>query len=152
MSRFDDPVVIGLPKDPPPDGIWLGDGAYHKLFKPTPQPADQPPPEQKQVEICRSFSYKLNLANHGGPQYESADFFCSRKLACKEDDAPAVSESLFEDCVTEIQTAVKGFVRNMQQKRADQVERATAQRAAESQSQVRAHPTREVARRPARGE
>ncbi len=151
MSKFDDPVVIGVPKDPPPDGIWLGDGAYHKLFQPTPQPAEPPPPpEPKQVEVCRSFAYKLNLANHGGPQYESADFFCSRKIACTEDDAAAVSESLFEDCVTEIQGAVKGFIRNMQQKRADQVARAEEQRAAASQ--VRAHPTREVARRPARGE
>lgn len=68
------------------------------------------PTSQKQVEVCRSFSYKLNLANHGGPAYESADFFCSRKISCNEEDAAAVSEAIFEECVSEIRAAVQGVV------------------------------------------
>lgn len=71
----------------------------------------------KTVEVCRSFSYKLNLANHGGPAYESADFFASRKLSCNSEDASWVSQQIFEECVTEVREAVAAFKSTMQAKR-----------------------------------
>jgi hypothetical protein len=73
--------------------------------------ASQPQPT---IEVCRSFAYKLNLANHGGPQYESADFFASRKLMCAAADADWVSQQLFEECVAEVRASVKLFVDEMQ--------------------------------------
>lgn len=74
------------------------------------------PPEQSTVEVCRSFSYKLNLANHGGPQYESADFFASRKMSCNAEDAPWVSQQIFEECVEEVRSSVAAFKATMQAK------------------------------------
>lgn len=65
------------------------------------------------VEVCRSFSYKLNLANHGGPQYESADFFASRKMQCNSEDAQWVSQQIFEECVEEVRASVAAFKSTM---------------------------------------
>ena len=65
------------------------------------------------TEVCRSFSYKLNLANHGGPQYESADFFASRKITCNAEDATWVSQQIFEECVEEVRNATTAFIREM---------------------------------------
>ncbi len=70
------------------------------------------------IEVCRSFAYKLNLANHGGPQYESADFFASRKLSCNAEEADAVSSMLFEECVQEIKTSVATFLTEMRSRSA----------------------------------
>jgi hypothetical protein len=75
------------------------------------------PAEQAQtVEVCRSFAYKLNLANHGGPAYESADFFASRKMACAAADAEWVSNQIFEECVAEVRSAVDAFIVAMKAK------------------------------------
>jgi hypothetical protein len=71
-----------------------------------------------QVEVCRSFSYKLNLANAGGPQYESADFFASRKMQCASEDAAWISEQIYEECVAEVRGAVAAFIAEMKRKSA----------------------------------
>lgn len=68
------------------------------------------------VEVCRSFAYKLNLANCGGPQYESADFFASRKIQCAADDAGWVSQQIFEECVAEVRASVASFKEEMHRK------------------------------------
>jgi hypothetical protein len=60
-----------------------------------------------QIEVCRSFSYKLNLANVGGPQYESTDFFASRKMMVPYQHAAVISEMLYQECVQEVTEAVK---------------------------------------------
>ena len=73
-------------------------------------------PEQT-IEVCRSFSYKLNLANHGGAQYESADFFASRKIACAYEDRDWVSQQIFEEAVAEVREAVRLFIQDMQAKK-----------------------------------
>lgn len=75
------------------------------------------PQADKTVEVCRSFAYKLNLANHGGPQYESADFFASRKMECAASDAQWVSEQIYEECVQEVRDTVARFIAEMQRKR-----------------------------------
>ena len=59
------------------------------------------------VEIARSFSYKLNLANVGGPQYESIDFFCSEKTTCPEHEAEDASEALYQFCKSEVTRAAR---------------------------------------------
>lgn len=74
------------------------------------------PQEQRTVEVCRSFAYKLNLANHGGPQYESADFFSSRKMQCPEESAEMVSQEIYEECVMEVRKAVTDFISEMKRK------------------------------------
>lgn len=82
-----------------------------------------PAPTAQTVEVCRSFSYKLNLQNHGGPAYESADFFASRKMQCSADVAPMVSEEIFEECVAEVRGAVAAHIAEMQRKRAGAAQR-----------------------------
>lgn len=56
------------------------------------------------VEIVRSFAFKLNTGN-----YESRDFFCSRKAECYEDEADAVSAELHDWCRRQVQAAVKAY-------------------------------------------
>lgn len=117
----DDRYVLGY-KPTPPDGIWFNERDFHPLFTPTAAGSEetpaqlQPPPEQKQVEICRSFSYKLNLSKFGR-DYESADFFCSRKLSCGEEDAKAMSALIFEECVEEIRESMQAFVESITSKK-----------------------------------
>ncbi len=43
------------------------------------------------IEIARSFSAKLNIGN-----YESRDFFCSRKEECFRKDAAETSKRAFQ--------------------------------------------------------
>lgn len=93
MNRFDGIPLIGRPKD------------------------------QQTVEVCRSFSYKLNLAGHGGPQYESADFFASRKMQCAAEDAAWVSQQIYEECVAEVRQSVSEFILEMQRKKRSRASR-----------------------------
>ena len=81
--------------------------------------------ESRMVEVCRSFSRKLNLQNYGGAQYESADFFASRKMECSADDATWVSQQMYEECVAEVRDAMAAYVAEMKRKGA-----ATARRTA----------------------
>ncbi len=80
-------------------------------------------PESKpviRVEIARSFSYKLNVANHGGAQYESRDFFCSQKAECSIEDQIEVSAALFAFCRTEVLRSVKEYIASMRHQRGEQ--------------------------------
>ena len=66
------------------------------------------------IEVCRSFSFrKLNLGN-----YESADFFASRKMQCEQEAAPFVSQQIFEECVEDIREAVVQFKKMRREERA----------------------------------
>ena len=69
------------------------------------------------VEIARSFSYKLNVAPYGGPQYESRDFFCSEKAECSLDDAAEVSAALYAFCRSQVLAAVKDYISEMHTRR-----------------------------------
>ena len=62
------------------------------------------PPSGITVEICRSFSFKLNVGN-----YESRDFFCSEKASCPSDQAEAGSRMLYEFCKSEVMHAVRQY-------------------------------------------
>lgn len=77
----------------------------------------EPRERGKTTEVCRSFSYKLNLAQHGGNQYESADFFASRKMECSIEAAEWVSQQIYEECVAEVRQAVKLFIEELQRKK-----------------------------------
>ena len=61
--------------------------------------------EPKMIEVVRSFSRKVNLG-----QYESADFFCSRKEECAAEDAARVSQHLFDFCRAEVEKDVQKFL------------------------------------------
>lgn len=61
-------------------------------------------PKEPMVEVCRSFSYKLNAGN-----YESRDFFCSAKKEVKEKDMEATSEALYQFCKAETLKSVNQF-------------------------------------------
>ena len=57
------------------------------------------------VEIARSFAYKLNIGN-----YQSADFFCSRKqeVPIQEDDE--ASEAMFQWCKGQVEMEVSRYI------------------------------------------
>lgn len=77
---------------------------------------DNPAPSARsgvRVEICRSFSFKLNLGN-----YQSADFFMSQKSECAEEDAEVVSEGLYQFCKRETLKAVREFQEESQRRAA----------------------------------
>jgi chorismate mutase len=60
--------------------------------------------KEKTIEVCRSFSFKLNLGN-----YSNADFFCSQKAEVLEGDAEKVSEQLYEFCKKEVMKSVSAY-------------------------------------------
>jgi hypothetical protein len=57
--------------------------------------------EPRQIEICRSFSFKLNIGN-----YQSLDFFCSQKSECWESERTEKSQALYAFCKAEVMRAV----------------------------------------------
>jgi len=64
------------------------------------------------VEICRSFSYKLNTG-----QYESRDFFCSQKATCGAEDAEATSNLVYEFCKREVLRSVREYLAELNDQR-----------------------------------
>ena len=56
------------------------------------------------VETARSFSFKLNVGN-----YQSADFFSSQKAQSEWNDAPEVSEALYQFCKNDVAKAVNAY-------------------------------------------
>ena len=60
--------------------------------------------KEKLVEVVRSFSFKLSL-----PNYQNADFFCSKKLECKESEAEKVSAELHSFCQEEVEFSVNAY-------------------------------------------
>lgn len=68
---------------------------------------------QKQVEIVRSFSFKLNLGN-----YQSADFFASQKAQVDVDNLDSASADLYEWCYEQVMESVKDVQRKQAEKAA----------------------------------
>ena len=66
--------------------------------------------KEKKVEVCRSFSFKLNAGN-----YESRDFFCSQKAEVPESEAVKTSESLYKFCKSEVIKSVNEYKNEMSQ-------------------------------------
>ena len=78
------------------------------------------PPKQQPaqtVEVCRSFSRKINLQVYGGNAYESADFFASRKMECSAEDAGWVSQQIYEECVEEVREAMRLYIEDMKSRK-----------------------------------
>ncbi len=71
------------------------------------------------VEVCRSFAYKLNVANYGGAPYESRDFFASEKAECAFEDANQVSAALFAFCRTQVLNSVREYISEMKKQRGE---------------------------------
>ncbi len=53
------------------------------------------------VEVCRSFSFKVNRGN-----YESSDYFMSQKAECAFEDQEYVSAALHAFCKSQVMKAV----------------------------------------------
>lgn len=83
-----------------------------------PMPGETPEPSQRQVEIVRSVSFKLNLGN-----YQSMDFFCSQKAACDPADADQVSTDLYEWCYEQVMDSVAEVRAKQARKQAQSAER-----------------------------
>lgn len=72
------------------------------LFDADGKAALAPEAAPRMVEICRSFSFKLNLGN-----YQSCDFFASEKSTCTEAEAEDLSAALYQFCRTEVMKSVQ---------------------------------------------
>lgn len=83
-----------------------------------PIPGETSEPKQRQIEIVRSVSFKLNLGN-----YESMDFFCSQKAQCDPADADEVSLSLYEWCCDQVNNSVAEVRARRAKKQAQSAER-----------------------------
>ena len=59
----------------------------------------------RRVEVCRSFSYKLNVGN-----YESRDFFCSQKAECSIEDSQDISDRLNHFCRSQVMKAINEYL------------------------------------------
>ena len=77
------------------------------------------------AEACASFSRKVNLENYGGPRYESAEFFASRKVQCAPEDLTALSIELHQECIEEVEMHAKQYVL-LVKKRQEEFERRQA--------------------------
>ncbi len=69
------------------------------------------------TEVCRSFAYKLNVSQYGGPQYESRDFFASQKAECSMADAEEVGAALYAYCRAQVLASVKEYIAEMRSQR-----------------------------------
>lgn len=76
-------------------------------------------------EACASFSHKINLQNYGGPQYESVDFFASRKVQCAPEDIDALSVELHQECVSEVDEQARQYILNMRRKQQQREKKAS---------------------------
>ena len=65
------------------------------------------------TEVARSWSYKLQLERHGGPRYESRDFFCSQKSECTFEDADTVAKALHAFCKRMVMDDVREYIRQV---------------------------------------
>jgi uncharacterized Zn finger protein (UPF0148 family) len=57
--------------------------------------------------VTRSFARKLNMAAHGGKQYETADIFCS--VTGTGTDIEVLSGKLDNICIAEVQKTIDAF-------------------------------------------
>ena len=78
------------------------------------------------VEVCRSFSFKLNVGN-----FESRDFFCSQRAECRAEDAEEISERVHAFCKAQVMKAVREYL-------ADTPESAAERRIQEERGKRRA--------------
>jgi len=72
-----------------------------------PQSVSQKTEPSELVEVVRSFAAKINIGN-----YESRDFFCSRKRECFYEDVDDVSEELHRLCMDDVQRSIDQYQRS----------------------------------------
>lgn len=65
------------------------------------------------VEVCASFSYKLNHGIRGGAQYESSDHFQSMKTTVPAAEADAMAEKLRAACRRDVLKAANEQVESL---------------------------------------
>lgn len=72
---------------------------------------------EKTTEVTRSYSFKMNLQNYGGNQYESIDLFCSQKTSCRMDQVEDASIALYSFCRSQVLAARREAIDNLQRKK-----------------------------------
>lgn len=65
-----------------------------------------PKPEEREIEITRSFSRKLNMSAHGGKQFETADISCTITAKAPSSSYEKVSGNLDKICQAEVQKTI----------------------------------------------
>ncbi len=65
--------------------------------------------------ITRSWGFKLNCENYGGPRFESRDFFCCQSAECNIEDSERVSQMLYDFCKSQVMRAVREYREEAQQ-------------------------------------
>ena len=71
------------------------------------------------MEIARSYSRKLNLQHYGGKQYETADFFASRKIevddfTMSKEKIQEKSEKLYSECESDVNKSIEKFKKGIE--------------------------------------
>lgn len=66
------------------------------------------------VEVCKSFSYKLDMKRYD-PWYENRDFFCSAKSECSIEDSVEVAAALYQFCRASVLRDVKEYIAEVKQ-------------------------------------
>ena len=84
-----------------------------------PMPGDAEP--TRSIEIVRSFSFKLNLGD-----YQSADFFCSRKEQATAETVDEISASIYEWCYEEVMESVREVKATQARKKAAMAEKRSS--------------------------
>jgi hypothetical protein len=76
-----------------------------------------------QVEITKSFGYKLQCEKYSGVKdYESRDFFCAHKVSCDADDAVEMGRLVYQFCEDQVMEDVTNYIAKLRRK----AERKTA--------------------------
>lgn len=89
--------------------------------------------EPRLVEVCASFSYKLNMDTLIGPgTYESRDFFCSQKMQCPSEERAQTYRDLYDFCRASVMQSVREYSAEVKAllKARNEVQRKQAQRSA----------------------
>ena len=60
--------------------------------------------KEKLVEVARSYSRKVNMGN-----YETSDFFCSKKEECYKSESEKVSAELHDFCQAEVEFSINAY-------------------------------------------
>lgn len=83
----------------------------------TPAPVQEIRTEAR-IEICRSFSFKINSGHYDpAKQYESQDFFCSQKVHCLPEEMEDASQAAYAFCKRQVLVAANEAIAELRAQR-----------------------------------
>lgn len=78
--------------------------------------------DDRMIEVCRSFSFKLNCGHYDpSKQYESQDFFCSQKVFCLPEQAEDASLAAYAFCKRQVLVAFNEAVADLRAQRDERI-------------------------------